>query len=359
MVNDSMPFVAIIGGFWELKDKDPALFEEAKEMARDIGAALANADMGLVVYFSNDESLEPHVVSGYVKAVPAGTGAKSIRVRFAESQKNVKFVEEFTRKELFDPNRFASQDWEAPFYRSLVDADGVDAVLLMAGARSTLIAGQIALARPLPVLAIDKFDGSAGVIRTELATVAKEYPSSTTHTIIELVAWLKNKCVARAMQHAQARERERKYMKVISQKEKTCWAVGAFFALLVTFFLGVAQVPDPAFYPFLTFVGLIAGGATGALIRLVFWGAEETPPITSLVLGGVAGFVVGLAYLVPQWVGAPGVLTPSATVVQATDKIQFVSAVLVAISAGVGFDTIFTRLKRQAEDLAIGVPGSK
>jgi hypothetical protein len=55
-------------------------------------------------------------------------------------------------------------------------------VLLMAGATSTLIAGQIALTRPLPVLAIDKFDGSAGVIRTELTRVSEDYPSSTTHT---------------------------------------------------------------------------------------------------------------------------------------------------------------------------------
>lgn len=337
MLNDSKPFVAIIGGFWMLKE--PAAAEAAKETAREIGAALANAGLGLVVYFSNDESLEPHVVSGYVKTIPAGTGAGSIRVRFAESQKNeVKFTEQAIRNDLFELNLFAGKDWEAPFYRSLVDA-----VLLMAGARSTLIAGQIALARPLPVL----------------ATGAKDYPSSTTHSTSELVAWLKNKCVAREKQQAQVRNIERKYLIVTSQREKTYWAGGAFFALLVTFFWGLAQAPDPGLYPFLTFVGLIAAGATGALIRSVFWGAEETAPITSLLLGGVAGFVVGLAYLVPQWVGAPGVLAPSATMVQATDKIQFVSAVLVAISAGVGFDTIFTRLKGQAEDLAISAPGPK
>jgi hypothetical protein len=133
MANDSMPFVAIIGGFWTLA---PTTAEEAKKTARDIGAALANAGMGLVVYFSNDESLEPHVVSGYVEVLPGGIGAGSIRVRFAESQKNeVKFAEQATRSDLFDPNLFAGNDWEAPFYRSLVDADGVDAVLLMAGAR--------------------------------------------------------------------------------------------------------------------------------------------------------------------------------------------------------------------------------
>lgn len=357
MANNSMLFVAIIGGIWKLDDPTKV---KARETAHEIGAALATAGMGLVVYFSDDASLDPHVVSGYVTALPPGVGAKSIRVRFAESQKNqVKFAEQETRGELFDPLLFPGQDWEAPFYRSLVNAEGVDAVLLMAGATSTLIAGQIALARPLPVLAIDKFDGSAGVIRTELARGSDDYPSSTTHTITQSVTWLRNKCEERAKQRAEARQRETKYLQASSQKRKTVWAGCAFLALLVAAFFGIAQSPPPRLYPFLMFAGLVVAGAMGALVRSVIWGTEETPPLTSLVLGGVAGFVVGMAYLVPQWVGAPGILAPSATVVGATDKIQFISAVLVAISAGVGFDTIFTRLKKQAEDQPINAPGPK
>lgn len=137
MTNNPMPFVGIVGGFYMLKN-DPAKFDEAKKTARDIGAALAAAGLGLVVYFSDDESLEPHVVAGYVKALPDGTDAGSIRVRYAQSQRNiVKFAEQATRKDVFEPNLFPSDDWEAPFYRSLVAADGVDAMLLMAGARST------------------------------------------------------------------------------------------------------------------------------------------------------------------------------------------------------------------------------
>jgi len=45
----------------------------------------------------------------------------------------------------------------------------VDAVLLLAGARSTLIAGQIAVARGLPVLPVDSFGGAARKIWQELA----------------------------------------------------------------------------------------------------------------------------------------------------------------------------------------------
>jgi hypothetical protein len=68
-------------------------------------------------------------------------------------------------------------------------------------------------------------------------------------------------------------------------------------------------------------------------------------PSASLVLGVVAGFAVGLAYLIPLWVGSHGVLDPKADTVSATDKIQFASAVLVALGAGLAFDTVFTRLR--------------
>lgn len=232
----------------------------------------------------------------------------------------------------------------------------MDAVLLMAGARSTLIAGQIAVARPLPLLAVDKFEGSAAIIRSELAFGDKDYPSSTTHSVTEMVAWLMKQCEARAQQQEQARLRESNYLKTTSQREKTLWAAGAFLVLLCTVIFGVVQAPDPTLYRFLTRAGLVAAGATGALVRAVIWGAEGTAPATSLLLGGVAGFVVGLAYKIPQWVGAPGALDPLKKVVEAADKIQFVSAVLVAISAGVGFDTVFTRLKKQADDQPIGPP---
>ena len=179
MAGGAQPFVSIVGGLW--MDK-PDAFNAAIGTAREIGAALAKAGMGLVTYFSDQKSLEPHVVSGYVDALAPGAGAGSIRVRFAESQADeVKFPEQAKRGELFKIVSFPSNQWEAPFYRSLAAAEGVDAVLLLGGQRSTLIAGQIALARKLPILAIDKYGGSAALIRTELAKDDEDYPSLSTH----------------------------------------------------------------------------------------------------------------------------------------------------------------------------------
>jgi hypothetical protein len=358
MSDKQVPFVAIIGGFYHMSD--PVEIDRAHKMAREIGVELAKAGMGLVVYFSDPVSLEPHVVTGYVQATPPGTGAGRIRVRFAESQRNqVFFAEQATRDELFKLDYFPGQDWENPFYRSLAAAEGVDAVLLMAGKTSTRIAGQIALARKLPVLAIDEFDGSAKDIRRELATLTQDYPSTKTCKLSEMVTWLKKQADARAQELARMRHDEEHYRRIISQTSKGLWTGSSFIVLLIVLALGMQQSPPTQWYFALTLLGLVMAGATGALVRSYYWGTKDVAPYTSVIWGGVAGLVVGAAYLIPQLFGAPGVLDPKAMQVTATDKIQFMSAIMVAIPAGVGFDTIFNRLKNQAQEQAIIPPDTK
>jgi hypothetical protein len=109
MENDKMPFVAIIGGFWTIKDDTAKT--EAEKTATEFGAALATAGMGLVVYFSDPASLEPYVVSGYVKTLPRGKGAGSIKARYAQSQiGKVRFPEQAAHKDYFAPELFPGDD---------------------------------------------------------------------------------------------------------------------------------------------------------------------------------------------------------------------------------------------------------
>jgi hypothetical protein len=353
MDNARMPLVAVIGGFWQA---GTAQATDAKNAARQIGAELAKNGFGLVVYFSDEESLEPHVVTGYVPALPPGAG--KVRVRYPESQRGkVKFKEEASRPEIFEHRLFPGTDWEAPFYRSLAEQEGVDAVLLMAGSTSTLIAGQIAVARRLPILAVDEFGGSAAKIWNQLAQIEPEkHQSWGTSSPAKLVQRLKEECVALEVQHREARRREALLTQMTARRRQGLYAAGAFICLLAVLFFGIAHTPSTAAYPYLMFIGLIAAGATGGLVRAVISASGENDPNTSLLLGGIAGFIVGVAYLIPQWVGAPGVLEAHAAGVSATDKIQFASAVLVAISAGVGFDTVFNRLQKRAEDVSVTPP---
>jgi hypothetical protein len=353
MADAGIPFVAVIGGFWQL---DAATTAAAKAAGRAIGGELAKAGFGLLVYFSNDESLEPHVVSGYSAALTDGIG--TIRVRYAEAQRGqVKFNEEAARPELFEHRLFPGQDWEAPFYRSLAEEEGVDAVLLVSGSTSTLIAGQIAVARRLPILAIDGFGGSAAKIWNQLAQAAHDKtPSWGTRPVAAFVQQLKNECAAAGARREETRRREEVFTTITSQLQKIFYTTGCFVFLLITLFLGMVYTPFVSAYPLIMLIGLIFAGATGALVRAILWGPGENDPRASLLLGSIAGFVVGLAYLIPQWIGAPGVLAPTGEGISATDKIQFASAVLVSLSAGVGFDTVFTRVQKQAQELTIATP---
>ena len=350
----SIQFIAIIGGLYNL---DPTEATAAKDAGRLVGQELAQAGFGLVVYFSNDHSLEPHVVSGYIAA--GKSGSHNIRVRYAQSQRGqVRFSEEADHPECFEHRLFPGEDWEAPFYQSLAEAEGVDGVLLLAGGTSTLIAGHIAVARKLPILAVDQFGGSAAKIWAQLAQASpqRRLGSWGTHPPAKLVGDFKAECQRNFMARAEARQREQVLDTISAQRQRSIWAAGAFVALLIALYLGFVYKIDPASYPIVMLAGLVAAGATGSLVRTVIAGPIGSDARTSLVLGSIAGFVVGLAYLIPQWVGAPGVLEAKGSDVSANDKIQFASVILVALSAGVGFDTVFSRLREQAQEIPIGPP---
>lgn len=356
MKNASFPIVAVIGGLWQL---DPPTAAGAKAAGKLIGIELAKSGFGLVVYYSTEDSLEPHVVSGYAATTNENLPAGAICVRYAESQRGkVKFNEQASRPELFEYRLFPGQDWEVPFYRSLAEEDGVDAVILLGGATSTFIAGQIAVARRLPILAVDEFGGAAAKIWNQLAQTSstRQQYAWGSRTASKFVEELKQDCALIAQKRTAALRSEQFLARITAQRRQSAYAAAAFAALLASLFFGLVYTPFPSLYSFVILVGLISAGATGALVRVILSEHASNDSRTSLLLGGIAGFVVGLAYLIPQWVGAPGPLSPTNDVVSAVAKIQFASAVLVAVSAGVGFDTVFSRLQKQAQDVAVGPP---
>jgi hypothetical protein len=354
MEQTDIPFVAVIGGFRGLDATEAAA---AKDVGKQLGAELAKSNFGLVVYFSDDASLEPHVVTGYTGALKQDRPG-AIRVRYAESQKGkVAFAEQQQPQfqKLFTPRLFPSQDWEAPFYRSLAEEDGVDAVLLVAGGASTLNAGQIAIGRRLPVLAVDKFGGSAAKIWNSLAqsSTGNDYPAWETTSPSDLVRQLKEKCDAVVKRRQEVRRLQQIYAALGAQRRQTRFAVGAFVALLVALIFAMLYTVSSA-YPLIFFLGLVAAGATGALAGTVLWGPGANDAWASLLLGGVAGLVVGLTYVLPQLVGAPDMLTPTEGKGALVAHVQFIAAILVAITAGVGFDTVFSRLRERAREIPLG-----
>jgi len=354
MSDQRRPRVAVVGGFYYLDKADASLGRDARVYAEKLGAALAEAGFGLVVYFSDDLSLEPHVVRGFVAAMAADVSEACIDVRYSEAQRGqVSFAEQATRSKLFTEDAFPGPNWEAPFYRSLASRRSVHAVLLMAGGQSTLNAGQVAVGHGLPLLAIDKYPGSAQLLRSELAIRQPGYPSAQSLTPAQLVAWLSMRQLEEAEKYRLAQVRELHYERLTSQRRAATWFGLALSALLATLGIGLLGVDSPRVFVVSTGAALVTAGATGALVRGLTATNMTLDPRLASLLGAAAGLVVGLAYLIPQLIGAPGMLDASATVIKATDKIQYLSVALVAFTAGIGFDAIFRRMLQEAESMPV------
>jgi hypothetical protein len=357
MVDQRRPRVAVVGGFFNLDRSDAALGRDARVYAETLGAALAEAGFGLVVYFSDDLSLEPHVVRGFVAALTADVSEACIDVRYSEAQRGeVSFPEQAARPNLFTEDAFPGPNWEAPFYRSLASRNSVQAVLLMAGGQSTLNAGQVSVGHGLPLLAIDKYPGAAQLLRSELAIRQSGYPSAHSLTPSQLVDWLAKRQVEEAEKHRLVQLREVEYERLTSQRRAATWFAVALVALLATLAFGLLGTNNPRVLLVTMGAALVTAGATGALVRGLTTSTMKLDPWLAGLLGAAAGLVVGLAYLIPQLIGAPGMLDSSTNVIKATDKIQYLSVTLVAFGAGIGFDTIFRRIQQEAESAPVSVP---
>ncbi|MFM9047246.1 MAG: hypothetical protein ACKOOH_06255 [Cyanobium sp.] len=359
MPNNRKPRVAIIGGFYKLDEEDPAEGRKAREFAVELGRELAEQGFNLVVYFSDDKSLETHVVKGFVTNVSATEPKNRIDVRYSEGQRGkVKFEEQKDKnyKDLFKDNLFPGANWEGAFYRSLAERDQVDAVLLVAGGASTLNAGHIAIGRGLPLLAIDRFPGSAQILRSELATRDGDYPSAEFLNLRDLIGWLKEKETNESARIAREQGLVERYNRLTSQKRASRWMAVSLFALISLLALGfIAEISPDAFIP-LMFVTLCAAGATGAILRGLVASTQLTlEPRTACLLGIAAGFIVGAAYLVPQFIGAPQLIEPGASTVRSADRILLLSVSLIALIAGMGLDSVFKRVIQEADTTSISI----
>ena len=208
------------------------------------------------------------------------------------------------------------------------------------------------------MLVVDRFGGAAAKIWNQLAQTGdgSNQQSWSTRPASFFVQKLQAQCSSRFAMAGQAVRRDEQLTNILSKRNQVLHAAAAFALLMGALFLGIDGALPAQTFAVVMFAGLISAGATGALVRVLLGKTLDADPRTSLFLGAVAGFVVGLAYLIPQWVGAPGVLKAGVKEITDKDRIQFVSVLLVAISAGVGFDTVFNRLQKQAESIAVSPP---
>lgn len=314
--------------------------EETRAIAKALGAELAKRGHGLVVYDAN--FVEADGVAGYISAHPKPDPADPpIVIRQPQDGKLVPFKEESTHPTLFERRADKTGLWEVSFYRSLADSDGV---ILLGGAYSTSIAGQVAIGARIPILAIERTGGSA---RTVWKTIAPgiDLPSIPEHA--RMARELTQETVARWVDALEA-QRRRRYAVESGPILWHAFYASALFVLALIAALGSHLIPEliPEFpvagLKALFFVSTLLAGAAGAAIRMVFERRYGSGPLVppsiaiTFALGMMAGALAGLLYFVAQ----PGSLD-----LGGDTGLRLVSIVVVVSTiAGLTVEAIFRKL---------------
>jgi hypothetical protein len=344
---------------------DAALREAAQGAAKELGQALAAAGWRIVVYSAGVEFLEPFVVTGFLRQRPTA-GDKSVEVH-APHDSRERFAEESddNQRAYFQRRSAPDQEWESSFYRSLSSAD---AVLLLGGGYSTLVAGLICLGREIPVIPVAAFGGSALKVWQHVArdaelnqlagadALAAWTGSTATNCVASLEAWHNKRKLARNSSEQRVHELEVKSRQLDALAEvrskritNTIIAI-CTFALFVALLIGGLRVTATEGLLTTTLVlGLVAAGASGSTIRLLLPDTPESSPLVAIVLGSAAGLVLSLLYLLPQFVGEAA--PPAAgQVANASIRYQFIAALVFSFISGVGFDIVADKFKKRAVD---------
>jgi hypothetical protein len=307
----SGPLILIVGSAdLSRQDYDPKLVnpKAAPEAAEELGLELARRGCRIVVYSASEQYLERDVVRGFVGASKKNA-TKMIEVRYPYAAPgNAEFPEADSRKDLFDPTEdHRNASWEASFYASLRNADGV---LVIGGGHSARAIGHMALAFQKPVAALACFGGAAQAIYRAILP-GKDLASEEDLRAMNPATWKRELAPAlvnalfaqrdalrlRAEAEETARRRRRATFSIVAA---VCILMAAIAMTVLGFTLPDARA-NWLFTWLLFFVGPIAGA--GSALASAGWRADDDgrSAVTTAGLGFVAGLISSLFYLLAQF----------------------------------------------------------
>jgi hypothetical protein len=320
--------------------KPPVSVDESSAMAKSLGAELAKRGHGLVVY--DAAFIEADVVEGYVSATQNATPAVApIIIRQPQDGKFAPFKEEATHPALFERRADKTGLWEVSFFRSLADSDGL---ILVGGAYSTSVAGQVAIGARIPILALERSGGSA---RTVWKTIA---PGIDLPSIAEHAHMARDASPAMVASWIDGLEAQRRRRYAVESGPILWHAAYASLLFVLAMVAALASHLVPAEVATFSdplrkasfFASTLLAGAAGASIRMVFerrYGSGSlVPPAIgiTLALGMMAGALAGLLYFVAQ---------PGALDLKGDGGLRLVSIVVVVSTvAGLTVEAIFRKL---------------
>ncbi len=361
-----LPIIAIVGSVRPEILTRSEREKDARAACNELGRELAKEGWRIAVYSANTDFIEQDVVTGYVTAGAAG---KESIVCHHPTGADIHFPEmdEHKDKEYFDEKVAPSDDWEASFYRSLAEVNGI---LLLGGGPSTLIAGYMALSHSLPIIAIANFDGAARKIwqqhlpskpafieEEDIQIMAKKWDANSAKDLVASLRrqhdkWREKLSTEIKERHSiedKARKWDEHIKEDAEERAKTWLAIGFLVIFIVFLIVGLVTTPPGWLYSLLTTLGLCFAGGMGATIRMLTPGAPASRKWVAPVLGVVVGLVFSLLYLVPQLYQNSGFLIPSGPDISDAKRAQYISSLIVAFLAGLGFDFALDQLLKQAK----------
>lgn len=314
--------------------KDGAMVVSA---SRAIGHELAVAGCDLVVFSSDVAYVEKDVVEGYLAAA-VGDGRVIVRaphdvaVGFDVSPKVAERIQ-------VEPD--PAGDWETSYYRSVFNADGI---IVIGGGRSTRIAGVIAVAVRIPVVAVAGFGAGASIVWQHLCKHVNDATADDLHLMgrpwtdasaSRLVASLLAQRVRRQMaqeaeQKANRRDGFRRAGSSLAGAIALSLAAAAILLAYTTNGIGTATA--------CLLGGPILGAIGGALMRDT---TEAHPSLLWSTARGIgAGVLATTLYVASQLLANENTLTTES----ARRLLWFV--VPMGITAGYTFDLVYAKLRR-------------
>jgi hypothetical protein len=377
----SAPRIAIIGSYDPKRQKELDLrhLDDIVKAGEDLGRELAKQGFHIIVYSSDQHSLEVDVVRGYLESPDQAAG--SIQVLFSQSYAREHGEPTFAQKKP-DDDRFEFQpdlspDWESSFYRSLATVDGV---LIVGGGPSALIAGIVAISHQKPVVACATFGGSGEKVwralreqtypldRVEFSLMAAGgWASERAPRLIRLLASQRDG-FARRLEEAEAVQSAR--VDAVRRKEyqenaRINWHAVVSAVLFVVAastwpfaaYRNASSLPEALVLVLLT---TMIAGASGSTIRVVLdWagGVDRTFVLSAYnqyillrfaALGLVAGGLAGVSFVLAQLFTTP----------QSTDAVQQAEILtqalkrlipflmIIGFAAGLGAEIVLSNLRK-------------
>ncbi|MBR8740144.1 hypothetical protein [Nocardiopsis sp. MG754419] len=334
------PRIAVIGSLDERRAYDPPLREvdAARVACHELGRELALASCDLVVFSDRDHYAETLVVRGYATAPTPGGRVLAHPARHQEYVPDLPVGASVRITTVRD----TGEEWEVPYYRTLLEADGV---VLIGGGRSTRVAGILALAQGIPVVPLAAFGGCAQQVWVEQDRSGLHVTEKDVRVLGE--SWSGGSAgrvmgVLRAQSERRAESRRRAEHASRLRRWAESGGLVVAILLLIAALAAIVFIPGPGPIGTATLALLLGApmcaAMSGALIRDSFGSSRSLLRACARGLG--AGAVAVLTYVAAQLLTVPDLLET----LDARRLLFFV--VPVGFTAGFTFDLVFERLRR-------------